>query len=131
MKMASLGGVQFRLPATNAAEKTSQKKLCFWPSEKAWRRCFCSLSALIMGWQKVCLKCRLCSRTGQVNGKGECSPSPSAAFLLFFLLCRSLNLQSVENVMGNQPTENAIIHIILSSFILSAIVMIRQAAWQC
>lgn len=57
---------------------------------------------------------------------------PSLHFLLFFfLLCRSLNLQSVENIMGNQPTENAIIHIILSSFILSAVVMIRQAAWQC
>lgn len=50
-------------------------------------------------------------------------------FFIFSLLC--LSLQSVENVMGNQPTENAIIHIIVSSFILSAIVMIRQTAWQC
>lgn len=56
---------------------------------------------------------------------------PPSLHFLFFLLCRSLNLQSVENIMGNQPTENAIIHIILSSFILSAVVMIRQAAWQC
>lgn len=64
--------------------------------------------------------------------KKPLSPLTHTHWLLFYffsLLC--LSLQSVENVMGNQPTENAIIHIIVSSFILSAIVMIRQTAWQC
>jgi len=68
---------------------------------------------------------------GAGKWEGRMQPFPLRCVSAFFLLCRSLNLQSVENVMGNQPTENAIIHIILSSFILSAIVMIRQAAWQC